>query len=103
MNDPQNFFDVLQDVLLKKSGGTMCESQMFNKCMSTYMLCRYLSMNENLMPYAAMLQRYAGVLSASQFYTWAYNHIPKQRSGFIKYISKPKKEKKKKDDIIIDD
>lgn len=103
VKDPQNFFDVLQDILLKKSGGNLIESPIFKKSMSPFMLCRYLSMREDLMGYSVLLQRYLGVLTAEQVYRWAYDHVPKQKSGFIKYISKPKKEKKKKHDIITDD
>lgn len=102
IKDPQNFFDVMSDILLKKSGGTLTESMTFKKSMSPYMLCRYLSMRDDLILYAALLQKYLGVLTDEQIYKWAYDHVPKQKSGFIKYITKPKKEKKKKNEMIED-
>lgn len=98
LQDPQTFFDILSDVLLKKSNKELIHTNTFKKHMSNYMMCRYLSMNNNLLPYVELIQKYNTVLSAEQLYCWCYDIIPKQKSGFIKYISKSKKEKKKEDE-----
>ena len=65
------------------------------------MLCRYLSMKSNLMPFAEYFNKLQLTLSPIEMYKLAYYCIPKQNSGFIKYIKK--KEKKKKEDKIIND
>jgi len=91
----KSFFDILGDILTKKSGGILYEEYDFKKFMSNYMLVRYLSMKPTLLPYAQILNKYQCTLSSEEMYRWAYNNIPKQKSGFIKYISKKKKEKKK--------
>lgn len=92
IEDPKNFFDILSDVLLKKSKKRLTETQTFKKHMSSFMLCRYLSMRDELLPYIAIMQKNVNVLSSEQFYKWCYDVIPKQKNGFIKYMSKPKKE-----------
>ena len=91
----KSFFDILQDVLLKKSGGKLPEEPEFGKFMSNFMLVRYLSMQNNLLPYAQILNKYQCTMSSLEMYTWAYNNIPKQKSAWIKYISKKKKKEKK--------
>ena len=55
------------------------------------MLVRYLSMKNNLLPNAQILNKYQCTLSNEEMYKWAYNNIPKQKSPWIKYISKKKK------------
>jgi len=92
----KSFFDILGDILTKKSGGILYEEPDFNKHMSSFMLVRYLSMKNNLLPYSQILNKYQCTLSAVEMYRWAYTNIPKQNSGFIKYISKKKKKKGKK-------
>ena len=87
----KNFFDILKDILLKQNGQLHKEEE-FRKYMSSFMLVRYLSMKDSLLPYAQILNRYQCVLTAEQMYLWAYKNIPKQKSGFIKYISKKKKD-----------
>jgi len=84
-----NFFDVLSDVLLKKSGGNLHTDPEFGKSMSVFMLASYLAMRDDLIIYGQILNRYK--MSPEQAYKWAYKAVPKQRSGFIKYASKPKK------------
>ena len=91
----KNFFDILGDILTKKSGGKLYEEPEFNKFMSNFMLVRYLSMRPALLPYAQILNKFQCTLSSTDIYRWAYNNIPKQSSGYIKYISKKKKGKKK--------
>ena len=87
-----NFFDILQDILLKKSEGTLHLKEEFKKHMSSYMLARYLSMSSYLFEYGYIINSWQLTLSPEQIYLWAYNNVPKQKSGFIKYISKKKKE-----------
>ena len=94
----KNFFDILADILMKKSGGTLHEQSGFQSKFSTFMIVRYLSMNDKLLPYANELNKLQLTLSPTQVYLWCYHNIPKQRSSYIKYISKPKKKKTKKKD-----
>ena len=89
----KNFFDILQDILLKKSGGALCDQLDFNSKFSTFMLCRYLSMDDKLLPYANQINKWQTTLGAKEIYKWAYANVPKQRSGYITYISKKKKKK----------
>jgi hypothetical protein len=50
-------------------------------------------MSPNLLCIAEYLNKMQLVLSNEQFYHLAYELVPKQKSGYIKYIKKPKKEK----------
>ena len=88
------FYEILSDVLLKKSGGNMHEDASFRSSFSSFMLARYLSMREELLPYAQMINKYQMTLEPEQVYVWAYAAIPKQRNGYIKYFSKKKKDKR---------
>jgi hypothetical protein len=97
------FFDILSDILLKKSGGTLCDHPEFKKVFSSYMLCRYLSMRDSLLKYAELLNRYQTQIDAEQMYRLAYNIVPKQKSGFIKYIKKIKPKKQKDSDEETED
>ena len=87
----KSFFDILKDILLKQSGGTLHEETEFNTLFSPFMLARYLSMRDDLMIYARIINKYQTVLEPYQIYQLAYKMIPKQRNGYIKYISKKKK------------
>jgi hypothetical protein len=87
-----SFFDCLADILLKYSGGELVKSELFSKYFSSYMLCRYLSMRTTLLPYAEFLNFYQTSLTPEQLYKLAYSFVPKQKSGYIKYIKKLKKE-----------
>ena len=89
-----NFFDILGDILTKQSGGNLHNEPNFNKLFSTYMLGRYLSMRDDLIVYAMIINKYQLTLNSEQLYKWAYNNVPKQRSKYIKYITKPKGKKK---------
>jgi len=88
-----NFYEIMSDILMKKSGGNMWEDVNFRSSFSSFMLARYLSMREELMPYAQMINKFQSTLEPEQVYKWAYAAIPKQRNGFIKYIAKKKKTK----------
>ena len=86
-----NFFDCMSDLLLKLSNGKLYKSNDFDKHFSPYMVCRYLSMNKNLLPYAEYLNTVQMILAKKCFYQLAYSLIPKQKTSFIRYIKKPKK------------
>lgn len=88
-----SFFDCLADILLKLSNNTLDTFPEFKKYFSKVMICRYLSMSPNLLCIAEYLNKMQLVLSNEQFYHLAYELVPKQKSGYIKYIKKPKKEK----------
>lgn len=87
-----SFFDCLTDILLKYSNEKILENQDFKKYFNSYMICRYISMKESLITYAENLNIVQNILTPEQFYKLAYKLIPKQRSGYIKYIKKNKKE-----------
>ena len=93
MAKQNNFYEILSDILMKKSGGNMWEDASFRSGFSSFMLARYLSMRDELMPYAQMINKYQSTLEPEQVYKWAYSVIPKQRNGYIKYIAKKKKTK----------
>jgi hypothetical protein len=91
-----NFYDILQDILLKKSGN-LDEDLEFSSNMSGFMVARYLSMKDDLIIYADVVNHFNSVgINDVQIYKWCYNNVPKQKSGFIKYIKKAKKKEAKK-------
>lgn len=83
-----NFFTILDDILTKKHNGKLDEHPEFKKVMSNFMIVRYISMRDNLIPYARILNKYQFKLNSVDLYKWAFYNIPKQRNGFIHYISK---------------
>ncbi len=88
-----SFFDCMSDLLLKLTDGKLNKSIDFEKYFSPYMVCRYLSMNIKLLPYAEYLNTVQTTLTKNEFYSLAYYLIPKQKSAFIRYIKKNKKNK----------
>jgi hypothetical protein len=90
-----SFFDCLTDILLKISNCNLHKYNGFKKHFSKVMICRYLSMKPSLMLYAEYLNQIQYNLTNEQFYILTYRLIPKQNSGFIKYIKKQKTEKNK--------
>ncbi|HPM74279.1 MAG TPA: hypothetical protein PLA71_00990 [Saccharofermentans sp.] len=92
-----NFFTILSDILQKNSGGTLHENPEFEKIFSSYMLARYLSMRDSLVVYSMIVEKFQSKLTPIQIYKWMYKMVPRQNSGFIKYISKPKNKKGEKD------
>lgn len=88
--DISNFFDCLTDLLLKYSNGDLIHAENFRKYFSPYMVCRYISMKEKLLPYAEYLNQVQTILTYEQFYQLAYKLIPKQHNGYIKYLKKTK-------------
>jgi len=90
-------YELVADILQKVSGGNLHKCDAFQKVFSPYLLCRYISMREDLIDYAHLLNvvNSNSKLTNEQFYKFAYNLIPKQRNGYIKYIKKPEKKKSK--------
>lgn len=64
------------------------------------MLCRYISMKESLIKYAEYLNIMQTKLTTEQLYILAYKIIPKQTSGYIRYIKSNKKEQKTEEEKI---
>ena len=87
-----SFFDCMSDLLLKLTNCKLYMSNDFDKYFSPYMVCRYLSMNKSLLSYAEYLNSVQTIIDKKRFYILAYSLIPKQKSSFIRYIKKPKKQ-----------
>ena len=89
-------FDCLGDILKHKTG-TLHEQEGFKKAWSTYMILRYLSMDEASLPLAAEMNKYQGILTDVQMYKFLVEMVPYRSNTFIKYIKPrtPKKTKKK--------
>lgn len=85
-----SFFDCLSDILLKYSNGNLINATEFKKYFNSYMLCRYISMKPALIEYAECLNMLQTKLTQEQMFLLAYKLIPKQSSGFIKYLKKEK-------------
>lgn len=62
------------------------------------MIIRYLSMDYRFVEYAEVANKLQTTLSSKQMYLLLTNIIPKQKSSFIKYISKPKPKNKDKEE-----
>ena len=95
-------YAIVFNVLLKCSD-TLYNADRFKELFSPFMLCRYLSMREDLFFYAEYLSSVYSTakLSNVDFYKLAYRLIPKQRSSFIKYIKKQKNDKSTNNEEII--
>jgi hypothetical protein len=91
-----NFFDCLYDILMKCSNGELIYTDLGKKYFSPFMLCRYISMKQELIVYAEYLNLMQTKLTNEQFYQLAYKLIPKQKTGFIKYIKKNNKKQEEK-------
>ena len=89
--------------ILSKCSDTLYEADRFKEIFSPFILCRYLSMREDLFPYAEYLSSVFSTskLSSINFYKLAYKLIPKQRNTFIRYIKKQKSEKDQNKEEII--
>ena len=96
-----NFFDCLYDILMKCSGGNLIYTDLGKKYFSPFMLCRYISMKENLIAYAEYLNLMQTRLTPEQLYQLSYNLIPKQKSVYIKYLKKPGKKSEENSEEII--
>ena len=99
-NEFSAMWEIVADILLKVSG-KLHENPEFQKIFSPFLLCRYLSMRNDLMAYAELLNTINSnsKLSSVQFYKLAYSLIPKQKNSYIKYIKKMKKDKEVKTTI----
>lgn len=98
-NKTISLFDIISDVISFKKRD-LDKHPDFNKMMSSFMLVRYLSMRNELMPYVEILNRIQTGLTKEQFYHLACDLIPKSRNGFVKYYLK--KEKAVKNEISDD-
>jgi len=95
-----NPFEIYENVIMKYND-ELYKADNFDKLFSQYMLCRFLSMKNDLIQYAVYLETILSNsnLTKKQFYQLAYKLVPKQRNGFIKYIKKPEKVEKPKFEI----
>lgn len=89
-NEFSAMYELVTDILTKTSGGNLHKSPEFSKLFSPFLLCRYISMREDLINYADLLNTINSnsKLTNEQFYKFAYQLIPKQKRDFIKYIKK---------------
>lgn len=80
-------FDIIKNIL-NKADGHLEDNPNFDSAFIPYMVNRYLSMRDELIPFACIMQ---GLMSAQidnrTLYQWLYKHIP-QSNPYIKYISK---------------
>lgn len=82
-------FDILKDILQVKSG-ILHTSDEFEKTFDVFIINRYLSMRDNLLPYTAIINRMNNNLSKENIYLYLVKSIPYQRNSFIQYIKKDK-------------
>lgn len=101
-NDFDAMWELVVDILTKISG-KLDQCEKFQTVFSPYILCRYISMREDLMQYADLLNTFNSnsKLTNAQFYHLAYQLIPKQRNCYVKYIKKIEKKRRKDDDDLI--
>ena len=90
VNEFEFFYELVVDMLAKISGKLYLSSK-FDSLFSPYMLCRYISMRQDLLKYAELLNfvNSTSKLTKIQFYKLAYAVLPKSEYVFIKYIKKP--------------
>lgn len=102
LSDKGAMFEIIFNILTKCSN-TLYNAERFKESFSPFMLCRYLSMRNDLFPYAEYLSTVYSTskLSNVNFYKLAYSLIPKQDNTFIKYIKKQKTEKDSNKEEII--
>jgi hypothetical protein len=101
-NEVFAMYEIVINILAKYSKNLYLADN-FNTLFSPFILCRYLSMKNELLPYAEYLSTVYSTskLSNVEFYKLAYALIPKQRNSFIRYIKKSEKKKTKTNDNII--
>ena len=88
------FFDILRNILTKQKE-RLEDDINFDTVFQPYMLVRYLSMRDSLLPYARIIQSFQNAeIDHKIIYQWAYKHIP-YSNPYIKYITKPKKNENK--------
>ena len=83
-------FEIIINILGKFSDNLYLADNL-KKFFSPFMVCRYLSMRNSLLPYAEYLSTVysTGRLSNIEFYKLVYQLIPKQKNIFISYIKRP--------------
>ena len=87
------FFDIMSNILVKRNQNLQNEIG-FDSNWSPYMAIRYLRMEPHLIDFATIAQSFLNAeIEPRAIYEWLYINVPKQKSGFIKYI-KPKTSKK---------
>ena len=84
-------FDCLKDIIVTKKGD-LCDHPDFSRTWSNYMIARYLSMDPKFLKYAEVVNRMQLHHTSETVYRYCLRAIPRQRSSWIKYIAKPKKE-----------
>jgi hypothetical protein len=82
-------WDIIDDILVEKTG-TLLDSSDYEKEFNSFFIIRYLSMNENLIPYCNYLNKLHDIrgqksISKKQFYNLMIKLIPKTEGRF-KYI-----------------
>ena len=94
-NEISAMYEIVINILMKYSDN-LYQAENFDKLFIPYILCRYISMKQNLIPIAEYLSKVNSTakLTKEQFYKLAYNLIPKQQNSFVKYILKKEKNKK---------
>jgi len=87
------FYEIINVLLTKsKPKSFILEDPDFEKVFSSFMLARYLSMHPKLLGYARLVNHMnTAKLDSAQMFNFAYDHIPKQKSGYISYMKKAKK------------
>lgn len=101
-NEVYAMYEIVINILSKYSDN-LYKADNFNSIFSPFLLCRFLSMKNDLLPYAEYLSTVYSTskLSNIDFYKLSYALIPKQNNSFIKYIKKKEKNKTKEKDNII--
>lgn len=94
LSDKGGMFEIIINILGKYSD-TLYKADKFNEKFSPFILCRYLSMRDDLFPYAEYCSTVFSTskLSNIELYKLIYGLIPKQKNMFIRYLKKNKSEK----------
>lgn len=103
-NEVLAMYEIVINVLAKYSDDLFLADN-FNTIFSPFIMCRYLSMKSDLLPYAEYLSTVYSTskLSNVEFYKLCYQLIPKQNNHFIKYIKKSGKNQASKKDNVKDE
>ena len=89
-----NTFDCLKEIITIKSG-KLSEEIDFDKNWDSFMIVRYLSMDDRFVDIAVVANQFTSIFTKKEMYNFLLKSIPKNRNSFISYISKPKKKSKK--------
>jgi len=80
-------FDSLKDIISKKTN-SLNENPEFKSSWSSFMITRYLSMDQSLFNISEKANKYQCTLSNDQMYKYLSKKIPQRRNSYIQYISK---------------